>query len=257
MSAPNFSGCCKAGVHQHRAFGVGHFGQRGDIHQLGQRIGRRLDEQQLGVGLDRRIPAREVRQGHVVHFDTEALEILLEQADGRTEHAARHQHVVAGAAQAHHHRQDRRHAGSRGYRLLSTFQRSNTLFERSHSRIGITRIDIARYFTGKTRGGVGSSAEHVAGSEEHRVTVLTFGGAVLASAHCQGIESYAIEVAVQPTGIPFLTHAGTPYSILYLRYKTGPSGPVSTQLLYRSMIALTAWVLIFDESLRACSILFR
>lgn len=87
--------------------------------------------------------------------------------------------------------------------------------------------------------------------------MLTFRGTVLAGAHSQGIESYAIEVAVQPTGIPFLTHAATPYSILCLRYKTGPSGPVFTQLLYRSMIALTACVLIFDESLRACSILFR
>ena len=87
--------------------------------------------------------------------------------------------------------------------------------------------------------------------------MFAFRRAVLAGTHSQGIESYAIEVAVQPTGIPFLTHAATPYSILYLRYKTGPSGPVSTQLLYRSMIALTAWVLIFDESLRACSILFK
>src|SRR5450830_284959 len=114
--------------------------------------------------------------------------------------------MVASTAQAHHHRQDRRHAGRRGDRLLSAFQCGDTLF---------------------------------------------------AGAHSQGIESYAIEVAVQPTGIPFLTHAATPYSILYLRYKTGPSGPVFTQLLYRSMIALTACVLIFDESLRACSILFR
>ena len=33
--------------------------------------------------------------------------------------------------------------------------------------------------------------------------------------------------------------------------------PVVTQLLYRSMIALTACVLTLEASLRACSILFR
>src|SRR3989344_5352467 len=163
--------------------------------------------------------------------------------------------MVAGAAQAHDHRQDRRHAGRRGDRLLSAFQCGDTLFERAHGRVGVTGIDVARHFTGKTRSGVGSGAEHIAGGEEHRITVLDFRRAVLTGAHSQGIESYAIEVAVQPTGIPFLTHAATPYSMLCLRYKTGPSGPVFTQLLYRSMIALTAWVLIFDESLRACSIL--
>src|SRR5476651_675237 len=165
--------------------------------------------------------------------------------------------MVARAAQAHHHGDDGRHAGRRGHRLLSAFEGRNTLLERPDGRVGVARVNVARHFTGKTRGSVGGSAEHIAGGEEHRVTVLTFRGAVLAGAHSQGIESYAIEVAVQPTGIPFLTHAATPYSILYLRYKTGPSGPVFTQLLYRSMIALTAWVLIFDESLRACSILFR
>src|SRR5476651_113680 len=115
--------------------------------------------------------------------------------------------MVARAAQAHHHGDDGRHAGRRGHRLLSAFEGRNTLLERTDGRVGVARVDVARHFTGKTRGSVGGGAEHIAGGEEHRVTVLTFRGAVLAGAHSQGIESYAIEVAVQTTGIPFLTHA--------------------------------------------------
>ena len=127
--------------------------------------------------------------------------------------------------------------------------------------------------------------------------MLAFGRAVLTGTDGQGVEGYALEIAVQPTGIPFLTHAATPCSIL-LKIKTARrvgtnlvgaglareggletaksfagkpasyrvavfSGPRPnpragfTQLLYRSMIALTAWVLTLDASLRACSILAR
>jgi hypothetical protein len=80
----------------------------------------------------------------------------------------------------------------------------------AHGRVGVARIDVARHFAGKARSGVGSGAEHVAGGEEHRITVLAFRRTVLTGTHSQGVERYAFEVAVQPTGIPFLTHAVTP-----------------------------------------------
>ncbi len=196
--------------HQHRALGVSNFRQRLDVYQLGQRVGRRFDEQQLGVGLDRRIPAGQVRQGHVIDFDAEALEVLFEQTDGRAEHAARDQNMVAGAAQAHDHCHDRSHASGSSHGLLGAFQRGNTLFERAHCRVGVARVDVARYFASKARGRVGGGTEYVAGSEEHRITVFAFRRAVLTGAYGQGIERYAFEVAVQPTGIPILTHAVTP-----------------------------------------------
>jgi hypothetical protein len=118
--------------------------------------------------------------------------------------------VVTGAAQAHHHRHDRGHAGCRGYRLLGAFQRGNALFERAHGRVGVTRVNVARHFPGKACSRVGGGTEYVAGSEEHRITVFAFRRAVLTGAYGQGIERYAFEVAVQPTGIPILTHAVTP-----------------------------------------------
>ncbi|MNQ78650.1 hypothetical protein D3C85_935700 [compost metagenome] len=210
--------------HQHRAFGVSDFRQLGDVDQLGQRIGWRLDEQQFGVGLDCRIPAGQVRQGHVIDLDTETFEVLLEQADGRAEYAARYQNVVASAAQAHHHRHDRGHAGGSRHGLLSAFQGGNALFEGAYGRVGVARVNVARYFPGKTRGCVGSGAEYIAGSEEHRITVFAFRRTVLTGTYGQGIERYAFEVAVQPTGIPILTHAVTPCLDLLVDTKPAPQG---------------------------------
>ncbi len=71
------------------------FGQGGDIGQFRQRIGGRLQEQQPRIGLDRRLPGREVDLRNEIDLDAEALEIALEQADGRTEHATRAHHVIA------------------------------------------------------------------------------------------------------------------------------------------------------------------
>ncbi|MNE64033.1 hypothetical protein D3C80_1594180 [compost metagenome] len=123
--------------HQLRALGVSNLGQCGDIHQLGQRVGRRLDEQQLGVGLDCRVPASEIHQRYVVDLHTETLEVLFEQADGRTEYALGDQHVVTRAAQGHHRGEDRRHAGGSSHRLLGAFQGGNALFERAYGRVGV------------------------------------------------------------------------------------------------------------------------
>ena len=203
---------------------MGDFCQCGDIHQLGQRVGRRLDKQQLGVGLDCRIPAGQFGQRHIINLHAEALEILFKQADGRTEHTARHQDMVPGAAQAHDHRQDGCHARRRGYGLLGTFKGGNALFESTDRRVGVTRINVACHLARKPRCRVGGRAEHIAGGQEHRIAVFAFWRTVLACAHRQGVERYAVEVAVQPTCIPILTHAATPCCIR--ETQTGPSGPV-------------------------------
>ncbi len=73
---------------QHRALGVGDLGQRRDVDQFSQGIGRRFDEEHFGVGLDRRVPAAQLCERNVIHLDTKALEVLVEQADGRAENAA-------------------------------------------------------------------------------------------------------------------------------------------------------------------------
>ena len=192
--------------HQQRLVGMGNLGQSGDIHQLGQRVGWRLDEQQLGVGLERRLPGCQIGQRRVIHLDAETLEVLLEQADGRAEHAARHQHMVAGAALAHHDGQDRGHAGRGGHRLLGAFQSGNALLEGAHGRVGVARVDVARLLAGKARGGVSGAAEHIAGGEEHGLAMLTLRRAMLTGTHRQGIEADAFEVAVQPPRFPLQTH---------------------------------------------------
>ncbi|MCY1363110.1 hypothetical protein D9M69_498570 [compost metagenome] len=188
---------------------MGDLGQCADVHQLGQGVGRRLDEQQFGIGLDRRFPAVQVGQRRVVDLDAEALEVLLEQADGGTEHAARHQHMVAAAAQAHGDGEDRRHAGGSGHCLLGAFEGGDALLESPHGRVGVARIDVARHFAGKARGGVGGGTEHVAGGQEHGLAVLAFRSAALAGTHGQGVEGRAFQVTVQPSGFPFLCHIPT------------------------------------------------
>ncbi|MNC44726.1 hypothetical protein D3C75_936440 [compost metagenome] len=189
---------------------MGDFAERGDIDQLGQRVGGRFDDQQLGIGLDGLFPTGEVDQWHVVHFYTKALEVLLEQADGRAEYALRHQHMVTGAAQRHDHGQDRRHAGGRTHGLFGTFHGRQALLEGTHRRVGVARIDVARRFAGKACGRVGSGAEHIAGGQEQRFAVLGLRCTVLTGAHRQGVETDTLEVTVQSSGIPLIRHAVAP-----------------------------------------------
>ena len=125
--------------------------------------------------------------------------------------------MVAGTAQAHHHRKNRRHASGRGHRLLSAFEGRNALLERANCGVGVARVDVARHFASEARRSIGRGTEHIAGGEEHRITVFALRRAVLAGTYGQGIERYAIEVAVQPTGIPILTHAVTPCPALVMK----------------------------------------
>ena len=236
---------------QQRAASMGDLGQCGDIHQFGQRVGRRFDEQQLGVGFEGALPGIQIRQRYVIHFDAKALEVLLEQADGRTEYAARHQYMVTATAQAHDNGKNRRHTGGSGHRLLGAFQCGNALLEGTYGGVGVARIDVARHFPSKARSGIGSGAEHVTGRQVQRFAMLTLRRTVLAGTHRQGVEAYAIQVTIKPAGFPFHSHIAT-------SQKGQDYCPArSNQLLYRSMIALTACDLTLLASLRACSILSR
>ncbi len=189
---------------------MGDLAEGRDIHQFGQRVGRRLDDQQLGIGLDGLFPARQVDQWYVVNLDAEALEVLLEQADGRAEHALRYQHMVASAAQRHDHGEDRRHAGGRRHGLLGTFHGRQALLEGTHGRVGVARIDVARCFARKARGCISRCAEDIAGGQEQRFAVLTLRCTVLTGTHRQGVETDTLEVTVQSTGIPLIRHAVAP-----------------------------------------------
>ena len=118
--------------------------------------------------------------------------------------------MVTGAAQRHHHGQDRRHAGGRTHGLLGTFHRRQALLEGTYRRVGVARVNVTRRFTGKARSSIGRRAEHVAGGQEQRFAVLALGCAVLTGAHRQGVETDTLEVAVQSPGIPLIRHAVAP-----------------------------------------------
>src|SRR3546814_9929510 len=64
-------------------------GQRPDIGNLNQWIGRRLSKQQLRVRLNRRIPGGQVRQIDVTDADAELREELVEQTNRRAEQPTR------------------------------------------------------------------------------------------------------------------------------------------------------------------------
>ena len=159
-----------------------------------------------GIGFARSTPAIQIGQGDIVHFHTETLEVLVEQADGGTEHTARYQNMVTGTAQAHHGSQNRRHAGGCRHRLLRILQRSNTLLEGAHGRVHVTRIDVAGALAGKTRSGVTGTAKHIAGGQKQRFAMFSLRAAMLAGTHCQSIETNLFKIAVQTPWLPIGNH---------------------------------------------------
>ena len=79
------------------------------------------------IGAHRRLPLGHVGGGNKSRLHAEFLDDVVEQVDRRAENAARGDDVVARLEQAHHARQDRRHAGCRGDALLRAFQRGEPL----------------------------------------------------------------------------------------------------------------------------------
>src|SRR5678809_1072086 len=57
-------------------------------------------------------------------------------------------HVVAGLDQPHDRGGDGGHAGCGRARGLGAFERGHALLEHGHGRVGIARIDVARYLAG-------------------------------------------------------------------------------------------------------------
>ena len=80
--------------------------------------------------------------------------------------------MISRLEQAHAGRQNSSHAGSGSHALLRTFQRSQTLFKHGDRGIGEPRINVARFFSNKTFGGLFGIVEHKAGSEKQRLAVL-------------------------------------------------------------------------------------
>src|SRR5690606_16820688 len=121
--------------------------------------------------------------------------------------------MITGTAQTHHRGEDRRHARSRGHRLLCPLQRRNALLEGANRWVHVAGVDVALLLTGKARGGFAGAAKYVTGRQKQRFAVFRLRPARLAGAHRQGVESGLIQVAVQPPRLPFETHFTSPPSL--------------------------------------------
>ena len=191
MSAPEFERAlqdrrAEAVVHrQQRTAAFRHCGNRGDVGNFGERIGRRLQKEQLCIRAHRRLPFGHIGGGNVSRLDAEFLDDVVEQVDRRAEDAARGDDVVAALQQPHHARQDRRHAGSHRDALFRAFQRGEPLLEHRHGRIGEARIDVARLLADEARGGLCGALVHEARCQEQRLAVLAELAAHRPGAHRQ------------------------------------------------------------------------
>jgi hypothetical protein len=175
--------------HQQAAVRVGEIGQRSDIGQLHQRIGRGFQVEQPGFRADRGFPGGEIGQGDVAGGDAELAQVVGEQRNRAAENAVGRDDVVAALQQRHAGRQDRRHPRRGGDAGFAAFQRRQPLLEHAHGRVGEAGVDVARDRAAEAGGGFGGIGEHETGSGENRFGVFAFEGALLAGAHRQAGET--------------------------------------------------------------------
>jgi len=93
--------------------------------------------------------------------------------------------MVAAFQEAHGARQNRGHAGGRGDTALGPLQRSKTLLEHAHRRVGEARVDVARLLVRKPRSSLRRRLEHEARREVQRLGMLIELAALDPGAHRQ------------------------------------------------------------------------
>ena len=127
-------------VHRQQRSGTPrHFGHRRQIHELQQRIRRRLHPDQPRVRPDRRREGRRRSRIGVVHLHApRAIHFLQQPVRPAVQVVARH-HVVARRKQLEHGRRGR-HAGSERQAVGAAFERRQRPFQRLARRIARARI---------------------------------------------------------------------------------------------------------------------
>ena len=177
---------------------MGGCGQRPDIGDFGQRVGRRFEEEQLRFRPDRRRPRRRVGLRHESRRNAGARHDVRKQLHGGAEQPAGRDDMVAvlqvGEAGGH----DRRHAAGRGDAILGAFQRGEALLEHGHGRVGEAGVDVAFLLAGETPGGLRRVLEDEAGREVERLGVLAELAALLAGTNRQGFRAVAWLLRVRP-----------------------------------------------------------
>ncbi len=169
-------------------------GQRTDVADLGQRIGRRFDEEQTRIRLHRRAPLGGIGRRNESRLDAETAQDVLKQLHGGAKDRARGDDMLASAHQTHHRGQNRRHAGSKSDATFSAFQGCQSFLEHADAGIGETCVDRPGFGAGKARGGFGGAAENEAGSQEHRLGMFLELAALGAGAHSQGVGMQACKI---------------------------------------------------------------
>ena len=144
---------------------MGNGGHCRNIHQLSERIGRRLDKEQTRFRRHRSAVGIQVGGRHEGGFNTEARQNVAEELLRGTEQATGRHDVITGTEQGHHGGHDRRHPGCRRHAGLGPFQGRQALLHRSHGRIGEAGVNVPLFLPGETRGRLGCAIEDEAGSE--------------------------------------------------------------------------------------------
>lgn len=132
--------------HQKRADAVRQFGQRFQIGNFAQWVGRSFQEKQFGIGLDGRFPFIYINRRYMADFDAELGNDVVDETDGRAEQAAAGNNVVTCLQEGKKRRLNCGHTGRSGYRALCAFQCGNAFFKSGSSRIGCTGIGKAFNF---------------------------------------------------------------------------------------------------------------
>jgi len=170
-----------------RARSMRDIGQRANVAQVGQRVGRRLGEHQPCLGPQRRLPCRHIGLRHESRLHAEARELAPQQLDGRAEHRLRAHDVVARFEQREAHQQDGRHAGRRGDGAFRALHGGQPAFKGGHRGIASTGVSEALLLARKASGRRGGVRLHEAAGEIQRLGVLTVGATGNGFTHRQGI----------------------------------------------------------------------
>jgi hypothetical protein len=124
-----------------------------------------------------------------VGFDTKAWQVFLEQARGGAEYRARANDMITHLKDRQAQTGDRCHTGGSRNTALPSLHGSQFFFEGPRSGIGKARIDIARFRSGKSRGGLGGIFKNEARRCENRFAVFHLGSTPMPAAYSDGIKT--------------------------------------------------------------------
>ena len=135
---------------QPRADRVGQRGHCGDVDNLQRRVGRAFEEEQPRRGTHGLFPGLQVGAVDQRRLDPVFRHQRLDDPAAGAEQGARGDDVVAGPDAAQERCGDCRHAGCGSACVLRALHRAHALFEHVDRRVGVARVDEARFLALET-----------------------------------------------------------------------------------------------------------